>query len=104
MFAESMVLDVTRSVLQNHGHKITADVQKIAIGRKPLDAWQAAIDQLHIQNVTAQELFDESETYLKSRYLYRFTHAVRSCMIQPTAFVLLWAATVPAAADGRMLG
>lgn len=80
-----MVLDVTRTVLQKYGHKITADVQKSAIGRKPLDAWQATIDQLNMENVTAQQLFDESESYLKSRYLNRLTHAVQGSFKQPIA-------------------
>ncbi|BDA50444.1 Pseudouridine-5'-phosphatase at N-terminal half [Coccomyxa sp. Obi] len=79
---ESMVLDVTRSVLQKYGHKITAEVQKSAIGRKPLDAWQATIDQLHMQNVTAQQLFDESENYLKSRW--------QDARLMPGAARLLW--------------
>jgi hypothetical protein len=66
--AETLVLEVARSVLEKHGQKLTAEVQKAATGRKPLDAWQATIDQLHMQDITAQQLFDESEPFLKTRF------------------------------------
>ena len=65
--AESLVLDVAKGVLRNHGHDLTPEAQKAAIGRRPLEAWQATIDCLGIQGVTAQQLFDESEVLLKHK-------------------------------------
>lgn len=65
--AESLVLDVARGVLRNHGHDLTPEAQKAAVGRRPLEAWQATIDCLGMQGVTAQQLFDESEVLLKHK-------------------------------------
>jgi len=65
--AESLVLDVARSVLASHGKDLTAEVQRVAIGRTPIDAWQATIDALGMQGVTAQQLFNESEPLLKAK-------------------------------------
>lgn len=70
IFTESLVLEVAGSVLANHGEKLTSDVQKAAIGRKPLDAWQATIDELGMRDVTAKQLLDESEPLLKTRYAH----------------------------------
>ena len=67
MHAESLVLDVAQSVLEKHGYQLTLEAQKAAIGRRPLEAWQATIDELGMQHVTAQQLFDESEVVLKTR-------------------------------------
>ncbi|KAK9917563.1 hypothetical protein WJX75_005816 [Coccomyxa subellipsoidea] len=79
---ETLVLEVARSVLEKHGQKLTAEVQKAATGRKPLDAWQATIDQLHMQDITAQQLFDESEPFLKTRW--------QDARLMPGASRLLW--------------
>ena len=65
--AESLVLDVARGVLRNHGHDLMTEAQKAAVGRRPLEAWQATIDCLGMQGVTAQQLFDESEVLLKHK-------------------------------------
>ena len=64
---ESLVLGVARSVLESHGSKLTPEAQRAAIGRKPLDAWQATIDAVGLQGVTAEQLFNESEPMLKSQ-------------------------------------
>ena len=66
--AESLVLDVAKGVLRKHGHDLTPDAQQAAIGRRPLEAWQATIDCLGMQGVTAQQLFDESEVLLKHKW------------------------------------
>ena len=65
--AESLVLDVAKGVLRKHGHDLTSEAQSAAIGRRPIEAWQATIDCLAIQSVTAQQLFDESEVLLKHK-------------------------------------
>ena len=64
---ESLVLGVARTVLEAHGAKLTPEAQRAAIGRKPLDAWQATMDALGMHGVTAQQLFDESEPLLRSQ-------------------------------------
>jgi hypothetical protein len=63
------VLEVARAVVERHGGKLTAEVQRAAAGRRPLEAWQATIELLGLENVTAQALFDESEPILKERYV-----------------------------------
>ncbi|CAK0786998.1 hypothetical protein CVIRNUC_010214 [Coccomyxa viridis] len=79
---ESLVLDVAKGVLRKHGHDLTPEAQKAAIGRRPLEAWQATIDCLGMQGVTAQQLFDESEVLLK--------HKWQDARLMPGAARLLW--------------
>ena len=61
------MLGVARTVLESHGSKLTPEAQRTAIGRKPLDAWQATIDAVGLIGVTAEQLFNESEPLLKSQ-------------------------------------
>eukprot|EP00884_Botryococcus_braunii_P005675 jgi/Botrbrau1/15108/Bobra.0303s0001.1 len=65
--SETAVLEVSKEVLEKHGSQLTQEVREAASGRRPLEAWQAAIDILGLHNVTAQELFDESEVFLKEK-------------------------------------
>ncbi len=69
---------MARSVLEAHGSKLTPEAQRAAIGRRPLEAWQATIDALGLQGLTAQQLFDESELLLKSQCACTTEHA---CLI-----------------------
>jgi hypothetical protein len=64
---ETAVLEVAKGVLEKHGAQLTPEVKQAAAGRRPLEAWQAAIDILGLTNVTAAELFDESELLLKEK-------------------------------------
>ncbi len=64
---ESLVRSVSAEVLQRHGSKLTPEAEKGAVGRRPLDAWQAVIDTLDMKDATAQQLFDESEPLLQKR-------------------------------------
>ena len=48
-------------------HRSTAPTE-VAIGRRPLEAWQAVIDALGVKDASAQQLFDESEPLLQERY------------------------------------
>ncbi len=83
--AESLVLDVARSVLEKYEYKLTVDAQKAAIGRRPLEAWQATIDALGMQNTSAQQLFDESEHLLKLRSAYHPRHDTPVIQIASTS-------------------
>lgn len=65
--AETAVLEVAKEILERHGAQLTQQVRQVASGRRPLEAWQATIDVLGLQNVSAQQLFDESELLLKER-------------------------------------
>jgi hypothetical protein len=67
MTAESLVLEVARTVVEDHGYILSEKAQTVSLGRKPLDAWQATIDELGMHSVTAQQLFNESEHMLKTR-------------------------------------
>ena len=60
-------MEVAKGVLRKHGHDLTPEAQKAAIGRRPLEAWQATIECLGMHGVTAQQLFDESEVLLKHK-------------------------------------
>lgn len=64
---ESLVRSVSATVLERHGAKLTPDAEKAALGRRPLEAWQAVIDVLDVKGTTAQQLFDESEPLLQER-------------------------------------
>ena len=66
--AESLVVDAARTVLAQHGHALTAEAQLAGRGRTPLDAWQATIDALGMEGVTAQQLRGESEPLLTGRH------------------------------------
>ena len=65
--AESLVLEVARGVLAQHGRALTPEALAAAAGRRPLEAWQATVDALGLTEVTAQQLYDESEALLKER-------------------------------------
>ena len=65
--AESLVLEVARGVLAQHGRALTPQALAAAAGRRPLEAWQATVDALGLTEVTAQQLYDESEALLKER-------------------------------------
>ena len=56
---------MARTILEAHGAKLTPEAQRAAIGRRPLEAWQATIEALGLQGVTAQQLFNESELLLR---------------------------------------
>ncbi|KAK9866907.1 hypothetical protein WJX84_006651 [Apatococcus fuscideae] len=65
---ESLVRSVSATVLERHGAKLTPDAEKAALGRRPLEAWQAVIEVLDVKGSTAQQLFDESEPLLQARW------------------------------------
>ena len=67
--AECLILEVTKSVLTKYGKHLTLDAQVASMGKKPLDAWQATVEALGIEGVTAQQLWDESDALLKSRHV-----------------------------------
>jgi beta-phosphoglucomutase-like phosphatase (HAD superfamily) len=67
-FAESIIVEVASSITEKHGKKLTMCARIASIGKKPLEAWQATIDSLGIENVTAQQLFEESEPELQGRW------------------------------------
>lgn len=64
---ESLVRSVSAAVLERHGAKLTPAAEKAALGRRPVEAWQAVIDVLDVKGTTAQQLFDESEPLLQER-------------------------------------
>ena len=63
---ETIVLDVSQSVLDKYDKILTKDVIAASVGRRPLDAWQRVIDMLDIP-ATAGELFNETESILTER-------------------------------------
>lgn len=65
---ESLVCEVSRSVLAAHGAELTPEAVKAGIGKRPIEAWQAVVDQLQLTSVTAQQLYDESEPLLTARW------------------------------------
>ena len=65
--AESLVVDVTKTVLARHGKELTQEAQVASMGKRVLDAWQSVIDVLDIRDATAQQLYEESEPLLCER-------------------------------------
>lgn len=63
---ETIVLDVSRSILDKYDKVLTKDVIAASVGRRPIDAWQRVIDMLDIP-ATAEELFNETESILTER-------------------------------------
>ena len=61
------MLEVARGVLALHGRALTPEALAASAGRRPLEAWQATVDALRLTEVTAQQLYDESEALLKER-------------------------------------
>ncbi len=78
------MLEVAKGVVQRHGAVLTPEAQKASLGCTPLDAWQAVIDELHLENVTGQQLFEESEPLLVERWLSRPLYAaapLSTCLV-----------------------
>ncbi|KAK9837087.1 hypothetical protein WJX81_001891 [Elliptochloris bilobata] len=65
---ESLVLEVARGVLAQHGRALTPEALAASAGRRPLEAWQATVDALGLTEASAQQLYDESEALLKERW------------------------------------
>lgn len=61
-------MEVASSIIEKHGKKLTTSARIASIGKKPLEAWQATIDSLEIKNVTARQLYEESEPELQGRW------------------------------------
>lgn len=56
-------------MLARHGKDLSLEAQVASMGKKPLDAWQATVQALGIEGVTAQQLYDESDALLKTRHV-----------------------------------
>ena len=61
------MVEVAKTIVDRHGSQLTMEAQLASTGRKPLDAWQAVIDTLHLEGCTAQDLYNESEPLLRER-------------------------------------
>ncbi|KAK9796262.1 hypothetical protein WJX73_007319 [Symbiochloris irregularis] len=79
---EQLVAEVARSVVKRHGKTMTLEAIKAGSGRKPLDAWDKVIEELGLEGVTAQQLYDESEPSLRARW--------HEAQLMPGAARLLW--------------
>lgn len=65
---ETLILAVSQQVVSQYGTEITEEAIAAAIGRRPLDAWQQVIDILSLSDCTAQDLYDQSEALLTSKW------------------------------------
>lgn len=63
---ESLCVSVAASVLAAHGKQLTAAAHRAALGKRPLDCWEAVRGELGIQ-ASAQELVDASEPLLEAQ-------------------------------------
>lgn len=70
---ETIVLDVSQSVLKKYDKVLTKDVIAASVGKRPLDAWQQVIDMIYIP-ATAEELFNETESILTERCALNLLH------------------------------
>ena len=60
-------MEVAGLVLGRHGQKLTNQAQADSLGKTPVESWQATIDALGMQGVTAEQLVAESEPLLIER-------------------------------------
>ena len=67
MLSESLVVETAKGVLAKHGKQLTLEAQVASTGKKALESWQATIDTLGVTDVTAQQLYDESQPLLRER-------------------------------------
>ena len=63
-----MIVEVAGSVTEKYGKPLTTAARLASIGKKPLESWQATIDTLGLQDVSAQQLYDESQPQLQARW------------------------------------
>eukprot|EP00879_Flechtneria_rotunda_P032054 GHRR01035204.1.p1 GENE.GHRR01035204.1~~GHRR01035204.1.p1 ORF type:complete len:375 (+),score=85.29 GHRR01035204.1:585-1709(+) len=64
---ESLCIEVAQQVLAKYGCTLTKEAQRAALGKRPLDCWRDVAKILKL-DVTAQQLFDESEPLLIARW------------------------------------
>ncbi|KAK9824264.1 hypothetical protein WJX72_009063 [[Myrmecia] bisecta] len=79
---ESLVLEVAKAVVEQHGYTLTPDAQRAGLGRTPIDAWNAVVENLQMKGVTPEQLFAESEPLLAARW--------HEAKLLPGAGRLLW--------------
>lgn len=67
-------MEVASRVVGRHGKQLTPQAQAESLGKTPIESWQATIESLQIQGVTAEQLVAESEPLLAER------QAIFSCL------------------------
>ncbi len=59
---------VAKEVLRHHGAELTKEATRVALGKRPLECWEAVRAVLGLETVTAQQLLDASEPLLAARW------------------------------------
>jgi len=65
---ETLCMQVAAEVLGRRGAAMTALAQRAALGKRPLEAWDATVQALGLAACTGAELYAESEPLLSARW------------------------------------
>lgn len=65
---ETLVLEVVHHVVQSHGKVLSPEAATLALGMRPIEAWQAVASTLNITGQSPQDLYEQSEPLLQDRW------------------------------------
>ncbi|KAI3438503.1 hypothetical protein D9Q98_000931 [Chlorella vulgaris] len=65
---ETLVLEVVHHVVQSHGKVLSPEAATLALGMRPIEAWQAVASTLNITGQSPQDLYEQAEPLLQDRW------------------------------------
>lgn len=92
---ETLVISVAKDTVRSlTGRTLTNEAIAASIGRRPLDAWQAVVDMMHL-DCTAEQLFQASEPLLTERRALHLPRSARASKYSRTQYFIRHSMLIP---------